>query len=324
MKIRKLLTLVIIAATLGLFIWYFINNINDFRALLMIPWWSAVVVVMAIVVSIIANGYFIKLIMHASHLEISQVNATKASIISAVGNFFFPTGVGSIAQARYLKSSHHFSYTKYITSLSGNYILIFLVNGLLGLLALLFIPHNSTDPSYWTMLVIFSVMAGVNLCFAIFGVPTLSAKGQTRYAYVRRLKDVINRVAQGWNDLIKNKKLIILLTILILVNFIVSMIVGYFSMLAINVHVGFWPLVLYGTLGAITLVLNVTPGSVGVREGVILFTMGLVGLTVPQVLMVSIIERVARFLVLAAGLLLFMDVFRSALHKHRNKEENSR
>lgn len=311
MSRMRAVSILLTVAAIGLFVWYFMRNMDDFAVLLDAPWWTLAGVAAGFVLSIIANGYFVKLVLDAHKKPIQTSDAVNASVISAVGNFFFPVGVGSAAQAKYLKQRHAFSYTNFIASLSGNYILVFLVNGALGLLALLMLYHHADTATYWTLVVVFAGMLLPNLYFAFRGLPSfISHRSASKSGFFGRVLRIVRGVLGGWNFIVQSQGLVAKLALLIFVNFIASMIIGYFSIMAAGVVVGFWPLVLYSALGAVTLVLNITPGSIGVREGVFLFAMSIIGLSVSQVLVVSLVERGVRFFVLLAGLAMFSKYFK--------------
>lgn len=312
----KNISIIITVLALLAFAWYFVNNLQDFAILLQVPLWTLAGVALGFLISIVVNGYFVKYILAAHGKSLLTSDAINASLISAVGNFFFPVGVGSAAQAKYLKQQQGFSYTNFIASLSGNYIIVFVVNGVLGLLSLLFLYKHHQQPAYWILLVIFVAMLLPNLYFALKGLPEFFKKIDRNDVSLRaRISKLISSVLGGWNFIVKTDGLVVKLTALVFGSFVASMIIGYFSILAVGVNIGFWPLVLYSALGAVTLVLNVTPGSIGIREGVFLFAMAIIGLNVTQVLAVALVERGVRFFVLLAGLAMFGKYFKQSKGK---------
>ncbi len=316
----KYISIIITVFALIAFVWYFVNNLDDFTVLFQAPVWVLMGVASGFLISIVLNGYFVKFILAAHNKPLPVVDAIIASLISAVGNFFFPIGVGSAAQAKYLKQRHSFSYTNFIASLSGNYIIVFVVNGVLGLLSLLLLYEHKDQPAYWILVMVFMAMLLPNLYFATKGLPDFFRDTRRDPASIRvRLSNLISGVLSGWNFIVKSDGLVLKLAAITIGSFGASMIIGYFSILAAGVDIGFWPLVLYSSLGAVTLVLNITPGSIGVREGVFLFAMSIIGLSVSQVLVVALIERGVRFFVLLFGLVMFSKYFKLPKEDKANK-----
>lgn len=317
MSRKRIITLVLSVVIVALFGWYFYENIEDFKVLLeMSPLFLAMVLI-GHLVSILTNGFFIRGILSANGISMKFSQSVKASFVSAIGNFFFPIGTGSVAQAKYLKSSFRFNYKKFLSAFSGNYIIVFVINGLLGLISILVLHDRANDFVFYTLLVIFLCMLIPNVYFSVKGVPTGLVKrlSGSRNRHVKRVGGVLREVVEGWNFVTKSRKTMFTLVIVTAVNFLASMLISYAAIASIGVSVGLWALVLYSSLGVVTLILNVTPGSIGVREGVFIFTASLIGLTVSQILVVAIIDRLARFFILLFGLIVFKDDIKRATGK---------
>src|SRR3972149_3081522 len=128
--------ILITVLVLGLFAAYFIFNIEKFKPLLDVSFVLLLLIALANIGGIFINGLFTKFILEPFKKFISIAEAFYVSVISSIGNFFAPAGTGFGIRAVYLKKKHGLPYSEFISTLSGSYILVFLVSSFVGLVSL--------------------------------------------------------------------------------------------------------------------------------------------------------------------------------------------
>jgi uncharacterized membrane protein YbhN (UPF0104 family) len=89
------------------------------------------------------NGLFIKYIIRAFDKHISAWESVRVALISSLGNFFAASGAGLGFRAVYLKRKHNLAYSDYLSTLYGNYLLLFMICGLAGLVSLATVKHQA-------------------------------------------------------------------------------------------------------------------------------------------------------------------------------------
>ena len=222
-----------------LFAWYFIENIDDFKILLNVSPVYLLMVGLGYAITLIVNGLFVRTMLLAHQKEIGIFDSTLASIISAVGNFFFPVGTGALAQARFLKSKYDFNFKSFAVTLSGNYIIVFFVSSLLGILSLLALNEYGGFPSYNIVLAIFLGLFIATSFLAFLGAPEFLTRkvNEVNIKYLRRVARILSQIMDGWNFIVSRKKVLIWLVFYTVVNFLVMMMISYATIRAVGLSI---------------------------------------------------------------------------------------
>lgn len=291
------LSLLITAVILLIFVAYFIDNAHKFEPLLHIRFVLLLIIAAADILSIGISGVFTKFILEPFNKYIPLKESFYISLLSSVGNFFAPAGAGFGFRAVYLKRKYSFPYSEYLSTLSGNYILVFLVNSFFGLLSL-YLLRAKANGQFGVLAAIFLAIFIVSLLLTIIKVPLKEAKeaGADRAGQIRR---ILYRITHGWNFIASHKPLLGKLIGLTFFNLLLTMIIAWAIFHSLHFSVGFAPLLLFSVLGSLSLFINITPANLGVKEAIYLFSSAVLGLSAPQVLSVALVDRGVLFLVLA-------------------------
>lgn len=300
----KYLSLLLTVLIVGIFIWYFATHLNDFRNLLTVEPIYLFLIAIGHFVVLVTNGLFLKAIVLEFGSKMSILDSLRASLVTATGNLVLPAGGGSGVQAVLLKKSHGLSYKNFLSALSGNYIIVFLINSLLGLLALYFL-HPVQSVEYLILALVLLTLFVITLWLTIFGVPRslvdYDTKENSKKTLLTRIIHILLDVVKGWNLIIKSKKLVGLLILITIINFFALVVISQASLVAVGAQITFWGLILYCVLGAISLLVNLTPGSLGIKEAIYIFSSSIIGLTTPQILSAAILDRGIKYLMLIFG-----------------------
>lgn len=297
---KKNISILITVATLILFAAYFYQNRSDFTMLKSI---NPIYMVLASVchfIIVFANGLLTKWIIKPYGKKMTILESYFLSLYASIGNFFLPVGSGLAIRAVYLKKKVALNYKNYMTTLYGNYMIVFLCNGVFGLAALYFLKDlSSGQHSFKTLVIVFLAMtlSTTVLVFHILPVKAIKRVSQKIGKIGRLSLEVIN----GWDIIAKQRSLLVRMISVTLIGFVALLGVNYFAVTALGLSVSFWALVLYTSIGSIALLLNITPGSIGIKEALYIFSSAALGLTVPQILSISIIDRLSKFFVLVIG-----------------------
>ena len=280
------------------FIWYFVLHIEDFKILLSVNPSTLVLIAIGHSTALFVNGLFLKIILKIFDKKMTIAESFHASLITATGNLFLPAGGGSGIQAVFLKKSHGLSYKNFLSALSGNYIIVFLLISLIGIIALLFIDTPLTF-EYAAIFIAFCSVFILTLWLTIFGLPNWMLKYKSNGgSFVGKIFTNIVNVMKGWNLITKNRKVILTLTLLTAINFMALLLISYFSLLGAGAHVSFWGLVLYAVLGSMSLLVNLTPGALGIKEAIYIFSSTVIGVTTPQIVGAAILDRGIKYIIL--------------------------
>jgi uncharacterized protein (TIRG00374 family) len=303
MKVSKYIRQILALIILAIFVAYFIANKEKFRILLHMNFWLLILVASCYVVSIISNGIFTKFILEPFRKYISVVESFYVSLISSVGNFFAPAGVGFAFRAVYLKQKHGLQYSDYISTLSGNYILVFLINSIIALFSLAML-RNSSSARFETLVIIFGLMFIVSLILCFIKIPR-SAEDKLQNMHLKKVGNILVRIIKGWSMITAHKNLMIRLAGLTVFNAGLSLAIIWLIITSLHLSASFPALLLFSVLGTLSLFINITPANLGVKEAIYLFSSTILGFSTTQILSIALIDRGVQFMVLLILWLLF-------------------
>lgn len=285
---RQLLAIVVIAV----FVAYYLLNKSDFTQLSKIELKYLLLVGLGYVGIVITNGLLIKLVVRPFDVHLSTYESTRVSLISSLGNFFAAAGAGLGFRAVYLKKRHGLSYQQYLTTLYGNYLLIFIINASAGLISLL-LTRQKGGTAYAVALLFFAglLLAATALCFVPIGARKSSG-------LVGKILGNLQKMTTGWKVVAKDRKLLLGLSGLVAAQLLLTVGIIYFEMVALDLTATFAGLLLLSVWGALSVFINVTPANLGVKEGVYVLIASIVGLSTAQILSIALIDRGVLFVTL--------------------------
>lgn len=314
-KLLKYLKIVITIAVLGFFVYYFINNKEDLLKVLSVPILPLVGIMISYSIVFYLNGVFIKVILQTFKKKISLIEAFYVSVISSLGNYFLPMRGGAVIRSVYLKKNFEFPYEYFVSTLYGYYIIVFLVNAFVGLISLVVISikYNVTSiPLYLFFGGLFVAM--LVLSFVKF--PVKKIKG-SKNKVLDKVLSVIKNILEGWNMIVENKRLLISLIVITLVALVAGIALFYFEFRALSIDASIMNVILYNCLSGVSLLVSITPGSLGIREGIFSITSDILGIGNEQIMQLALLDRGVSVIVLVV-LFVVLWVGRKVVDKNTN------
>jgi len=291
---NKYLRLGLSILVLILFCYYFIGNKDKFQPLLNINPLLLVMISLIYALSVASNGIFTKLIIKPFNVTISLTEGVFLAIISSVGNFFAPAGAGYGLRAVYLKRRHGLSYTNYSATLAGYYILSIMIYAILGLVAVLLLRSNE-GPNYIIIALGLTGALLFSLFFSLVRIPSNKAGGD-KGGVAHKVLHFAAMITKGWHEIYMDHNLLMQLVALTLGSLALNMIMIGAIVFALHLSTSFAAILLYSVLGFLSIFFNVTPGNIGIKEGVILFSASVLGFSLSQVILIAVVERGMVFL----------------------------
>ncbi len=313
---KTLITIVILI----FFIYYFINNKGDFLFVLSTP--IKYLIVIAILYSVIffLNGIFIKVILKSFKKKMSVFEAFYLSVISSLGNYFLPMRGGLVYKSVYLKKKFKFPFSHFISFLYGNYIIVFLVNSFLALLAL-FVIQSKLGVISIPLYVFFGLLFVSMIVLSVVKFPVERIK-ESRYKFINRVVNIIKNILNGWNIIEDDKRLLFSLILITFAGFTFSTLLFYVEFKALGIDTNFVSVILYTCLSGVSLLVSLTPGSLGIREGIFVITSDILGITNEQVMQLALLDRGVMLISLffLSGLFLIFKVLLNRDEKFSQRE----
>ena len=245
------------------------------------------------VLVICVNGYITKIFLALFDIEIKPKEWFGLAVLTAMGNYVTPFRGGMALKGIYLKRRLEFPYSTFASTMAASYILSFLCAGILGTATLILIL-KLYGTIQWTLLVFFCA-ASATMMGIIMLSPTIE-NSQNRFTLI--LKNTFD----GWNRIKGNTALVIKVSSLIVLNYVIISARLYYGYRMLQVDLGILPVFLVSFIMGFSILIAVTPGSLGIQEAAIGFTSKLVGAEFSSGIMVSgILRAVDIVVVLALG-----------------------
>jgi uncharacterized protein (TIRG00374 family) len=222
-----------------------------------------------------------------------------------VGNYFLPARGGAVIRSVYLKKNYNFPYSHFISTLYGYYILVFLINSFLALIALganHFLNGIVSIPLY----IFFGALFILMLILSLVKFPTKTKEIENRV--IRKIALFIKNIFNGWNMIANNKKLLFYLLLLSLGNYVFSLLLFWAEFQIVGLETNILNLIMYTCLSGVSLLISITPGSLGIREAVFLISSKSIGLGQEEILQLAVVDR-GSLVILLSILVLFFTIF---------------
>jgi len=265
-----------------------------------------IIIIVLLLVVFLLEGLFVKVTLQAFGRDISVKESFYISTISRMGNYLLPMRAGAVFRAAYLKNKYNFEYSKFLSTLYGYYIILFLLYAVIGIVSLS-VKWIFGDELYLILLVSFLVLFVLMLTLMFFRIP-LQRLIKKKEGFWGKVVEFFDRFIRGWDTIVKNKKLLKQLIIIILGHIFFNTVVIFIEFIALGIDVDILNLILYSSLSGVSLLFSLTPGSLGIREGVFLITSQSLGLAQGQILQLAIIDRGIIFILLVI-MIIFVTIF---------------
>lgn len=296
----RLLTFIIY----GVFAWYAFNNLESFKILLEVSVYPLIAIYILKILITYNSGQFIRVVLRAFNKDISRSESYYLSLISSLGNFFGPFLSGAGVRAVYLKKRHGLSYAKFASTLSGYYFITFFVFSIIGLLSLIVIQVTTGEYMLLMYLVLGGWLVSTLLLAEVRGFTKLIDVTSKHFSFLSRIIKKIHSIQTGWRTIRENRLLTLKLVGLTCIGFLISYGVISFQFKAINLSPSLASVALYVVITNLSLLVSITPGSVGIREAMFIFSSSLLGLNVDQILQLAVVSRGMIFVFMVSSFLI--------------------
>ncbi len=303
MKKKHISNLITLASVL-LFVWYGLTNQEVFQALKDVALWSLVLVAAGKLLVFVSNGLFTQWTAEVFTKKFSFVHGVYITVLSAVGNFFGPLLGGASIRAVYLKKYHNLPYSKFTATLMGYYMMLFMANAALAIISLILLPKTHQTS---LLLIFFSMWLLALIALMFIKLPKrekFANSGIVSSKLGSSIIKILYDVEEGWQLLIRNKQLLIKMTGLALLSLSATLFISFIEFQALHISYNFAALGLYTSLVAVSLLVSITPGAIGIRESMLILVSTTLGITNAEIIQVAVIDRGVHFLLLAVLFLL--------------------
>lgn len=261
------------------------------------PLWLAPLVLLLVAAKLL-QGLQFRLLASVYRLRLGFREWFGLTVCKSMYGYLMPGRPGAGVQAAYLKKKHGLPFAHFGSLFAGTSVIDAAAGALVGLLGCL--AHYlaaGTLPAF------FPLAFGLVLGASVLGCGALAlVEKSSRYVPTRLLRTFAARVGEGLNLLAGRPRLLGRVVALGVVRVIVDCGALLVACRALGLAVGYPEAVLMHALGSFGLLLPLTPGSIGVNEGITVAAGRLLGLPAEGVLLAALVRRGAGMvLIFVAG-----------------------
>lgn len=297
-KYKRFIGIIILLLILAAFTWYITSNWAGFQDIqLSNPAWL-IPAILLIIINLYSIGAVLEVAVEPHGVFLSKKEILGLSSITRFANNVTPSYLGTAIRAVYLKKKYDVSYAKFTSSFAVSNIVQLVISGVLALLILISQTGFATE---YTMIVFM-------LVFILFFVIVLSLPLGWLVSFFARLSDrktkktakVFERlsvVVAEYGKIRSQPKLFIKMFVWTLVALLSTTGTVYFIYLSLGLDIPFISAAFIAILGSWAIVFAITPGNIGVSEGLLVIGAQLMGVSIPITIAVAILRRLVVYLV---------------------------
>lgn len=288
-SIKKTISIATLVILIGIFTYYILKHAKEFKVLLGVSPLIILTLISLFLLIGLGNGLINRCVLEPFNIYLSFKEWFGLAMTTGFYNLITPFKGGMLSKAAYLKNEHKFSYTHFLSSMIGVYVIQYWVVSLVGIFTAMIIYLEYKVLSILVLivfLVIFVILS--TIIFFKIKFPT----------HKNKIIDKIFEIGNGWNA-IKNNKRIVSIAILVIssqvIMFVITNILLYKS---IGVNVSISQASFLVTIGLVAGIVSITPGNLGVSEAVSVLSALVLGITPTESLSAAILNRVISMIVL--------------------------
>jgi uncharacterized membrane protein YbhN (UPF0104 family) len=287
--------------------WYLITHPFLLSALSEVSSLQVIYLILFRVLLLGMNGLFLREFAQKFGMRLKVREWFGLSVVTAMGNYITPISGGTVFRAVYLKKRHRFPYAQFATLLAANYLVIFWVHGIVGVMITLYL--TASLQAAWIPVALFGALAGTVSLLVML--PTV------RLPWENRVGRTINRSLAGWTIVKQDKGLVAKLVAYTVINLLLTGASFWVAYWAIGHAISFAAALVTSLLLAFSILINITPGNLGLQEAIISASSGLLGSNAGLGLVVALLIRAATLIVVFVLGPLFSFVLARELADHQ-------
>lgn len=284
---KNLLSSILFAVLIALLAWYLYQNRADLGQLLTLNASTVCWMLVLALGACVMNGLYHKLILDTYRLPLDTVDWLGVVFVANAMAYVLPMRADLIFTATYYKRTKNFSYTKSASVAAGN--IVFSILFALVQMGAALIATGLVE-GVWPGLLWLILLVGIIGTAAFLVIAGWF--GDRMPAFVRKVP-YVEKIVQGFNELIRNRQLLRKLLLCLIVNNILHLLLFMACFRGIGMEVTLYQALFYNSISRMVSLVAIVPGNIGIAQGVMGVAGSLMGDVFQQGVMVSLLQSVA-------------------------------
>ena len=224
--------------------------------------------------------------------EVGMVEATGLTAVNTMANYYIPARGGAVVRGVYMNTVHDMAASAYVVLTVATVAAGLGVAAIAGLGASIVLSFTDADVG-WEVFAAFVgvvVLLGAGLVFVTLAGGKIFARSERISRFVGQLGTVVAL----WRSKPRAAALLVFWTVVVLVAQSARLFVAFDS---VGAQVDVLEMVLIGSLVSVSFVISLTPGNLGIKEGVTVVAAAIVGVETNVALVASLVDRGAALIV---------------------------
>jgi uncharacterized membrane protein YbhN (UPF0104 family) len=281
-RLRLIGSIVVMPLMLAFAVYYLIAHWAEFESLRILNPYLLGGIAGLILVGYWVSGEIARIMLRPLQVRIGVWESFQLAVVTGFYNIITPFKGGLAIRAIYMKRVHDFSYTHFVSSLGGSYVLTFFVTSATGLAAVLYLYLTDQLISI-AIAMIFALVLLITLGIIVFS-PTVSPSENP----ILRL---LGRIIGGWNHIKADRTVLAYLAAFTIIQVLVGAITLMLQFTAFGINISIAQALFLTSLGSISLFLQITPAGLGISEAILIFSASTLGISTSESFAAAILGR---------------------------------
>lgn len=233
------------------------------------------------------------------------------AVANTMHNYYTPARGGTALKAFYLKKSHNLSYSNFISLTAGTYLLGFFLASLSAVFFTL-LSFFLYQEFYNT---VFFISIALSVGTGVIGFYSLHLEFSAVFKKVPKLYIFVLNAEKGLLFFKKNKVLLCKILCFKFLFILIMAIKLYWAFKAIGIETNLVNILIVQSLVVFSMVLSLTPGNLGIREGLIGLLAGMLDIPLKEAVLGALVDRAAMMCIVIFLGLIFTKVLTGELEK---------
>lgn len=280
---NKSISLIIL---ISLIVWagiYVKSHIDEFGIIFSLSLKYLGILLFLSLLEIFLVGLLTKIITKSFRIDLTSREWFGLSVVTRLGNYLLPFKGGAGLRGIYLRKYHDFPYTYFLTALVATSVIVFFVNSSIGVtgMCLVYAYYKIFN---WIVFGALGIFFLLFLAIIIFSpkVPNF------RSNFLNQISNAINT----WHEIKKSTSVVLKLLSITLLHAFLNILIIFFAFRAFSLNVPLTQTMIIASLSVLSMLIGMTPGSIGINEAVIVFSSRLFQITTAQGLLVATLRRI--------------------------------
>ena len=249
------------------------------------------------------NGKIISCFLKIFKIDLPFKEQYSLSVITTFGNYYIPFRGGAALRAFYLKSRYAFQYSKFLSAMAAQLLIVLGVAGF-GLFLFSLEPLIISDFREYQL-----TLLGF-LVFITSLVPMFIGDLLFKFVRLRFLRKILILVYRGWKMICQSPENLIKIFCYSFLSMLITGMLLYFEFNFLNIRthdgalINIFDSLFLSIFNVLSSILIFTPGALGIRESVMMSFSQFVSIAPADVLVASVLDRAVNIVFITASFFL--------------------